>query len=118
MFGWFHHRGGHLTFQTFALQLLGQCQREVSARGVAGQHDLVGLITLEAQPLIGVVAVVERFSDRVSGDHPVIDDEHRAVGVAGQRGDQTAVRIHTTRQKCSAVHVENDAALAVGGKHT
>ena len=75
-----HDGRGRLACQTLLLQPLGQRQREVSARRVAGQHDLFGVVAPQAQPLVGVVAVVERLADGVLRDHPVVDDQNRAVG--------------------------------------
>ena len=59
-----HHRGGRLAVQALELQLLGQRERQVAAGGVTGQHDLVGVVALQPQPLVGVVAVVERHARR------------------------------------------------------
>ena len=102
-----HDGGGRFTRQTLLLQPLGQREREVSARGVAGQHDLFGVVALQPQPLVGVVAVVERLPDGVLRDHPVVDDQHRAVGELRQRLDQPAVassrrRSETRRRACRA----------------
>ena len=108
---------GRFTRQPFELQLLRQRERKVAACRVAREDDLVGVVALQPQPLVGVVAVVERHADGVLGDHPVVDDQHRAVGEVRQGLDQASVAVHAAGQKRAAVHVENDAAFAVGRKH-
>ena len=107
----------YLTCETLRLQLLGESQRQIAACRVTGQHNLVRVVALQAQPLVGVVAVVERHPDGVLRDHSVVNDEHRAVGVLRQCGHQPAVRVGAARQKRPTVHVEDDAVGAVGGKH-
>ena len=102
---------------TLGLQPLGERQRQIAAGRVAGQHDLVGLVTQIAQPLVSVVAVVERLADGVLRDHPVVDHQHGRVGVLGDHRGQPAVRVRSARQKRAAVHVQHDAALPVGGQH-
>ena len=68
-----------------------RAQREVPARGVAGQHNLVGLVAAPPQPAVAVVAVVERHPDRMLGHQPVIDDEDGRVSELRKRFDQPAV---------------------------
>ena len=54
---------------------------------------------------------------RVLRDEPVVDDQHRGVGELRQRDRDPAVRVDPARQERPAVHVEHDAAFAVGGQH-
>ena len=68
-----------------------------TACGIAGQHDLVGFVTFEPQPLVGVLAVVERLAHGVLRDHPVVHHQHGAVGELRQRRDQPAVRVARRR---------------------
>ena len=52
-------RGGLLTF---GQQPLGQCERQVPAGRISGQHNLIRRIAQVAQPLVAVVTVVDGLS--------------------------------------------------------
>mgnify|MGYP007088044728 CR=1 FL=1 len=102
---------------TPARKALGERERQVAPGRVAGQDDIGRVVARQAQPFVGVVAVVDRAGDRMLGDHPVVDDEHRAVGELGQFGDHPAVGVGATGQERPAVQVEDHRTLAVGGQH-
>ena len=69
-----HHRRRRLAL---GLQPLRERQCQVAAGGIAGQHDLIRLVPAQPQPLVSVVAVVQRHADGVLGDEPVVDHQHR-----------------------------------------
>ena len=102
---------------SYLLKPLRQSQSQITAGRVAGQHDLVRLVSAQPQPSVGVVAVVQRHADRVLRDQPVVDHQHRRVGELRQRVDDSAVRVDAARQEGAAVQVEHHPSVAVGRQH-
>ena len=116
-----HQRRGLLAL---LLQPLRQRQRQVAARGVAGQHDLVRLVSAQPQP-----AVARRGSRRAPsptecfGHQPVIDHQHGRVGElakALRRAGRASWphRSETRRRACRAITRRVPSAGSTPGART
>ncbi|CNV10722.1 Uncharacterised protein [Mycobacterium tuberculosis] len=71
-------RDGHYCrrFLVVALQPLRKRERKVTTRGITGQHDLFRPVSARPQPLVCIVAVVERHPQRMLRDQPIVDYQH------------------------------------------
>ena len=66
--------------------------REVTARGIAGDHHAFGVqLALGSQPVPAGAHIVGGGGEAVSGCEPVVHAEHRETGQPGQPGGESAV---------------------------